>query len=217
MSAVSIQRSAALSCIIHLTLLCVVLVAMRHSRNFLMPAPYIVSLVSPEAFARTALKKPVSTAPAESPPEQAGAPVQTRSVEVEDRYLSDKIAAIEAKKRIERIVQLRGVVSLKGGKPEARPAPSLSAERPLPGIPGSYTDRITQEIRDHWTYPDTGDRSIEAIVSIRILKNGSLQIMGIEKSSGYPLFDRSALRAITKASPVTPPPDEMDIGVRFYL
>jgi len=38
----------------------------------------------------------------------------------------------------------------------------------------------------------------------------------IEKPSGNVLFDRSALRAIAKASPVTPPPYEMEIGVRFY-
>jgi TonB family protein len=54
------------------------------------------------------------------------------------------------------------------------------------------------------------------VVSIRILKNGTLQVLNIERSSGIPLFDRSALRAITKASPVTPPPQEMEIGVRFY-
>lgn len=215
MSVVSLQRSAALSFIIHLTLIVTALVAMRQSKNFFLPSPYIVNLVSPETFSRMAPRQAASLGQAGAPAEKAGSQVHTGSIQ--EQYLSDRIAAIEAKKRIERIVQLRGIVSVKGGKPEVKPAPSLSAERPLPGIPGSYTDRITQEIRQHWAYPDTGDRSIEAIVSIRILKNGSLQIMGIEKSSGYPLFDRSALRAITKASPVTPPPDEMDIGVRFYL
>ena len=39
----------------------------------------------------------------------------------------------------------------------------------------------------------------------------------IEKSSGNLLFDRSATKAISKASPLSPPPVEMEIGVRFYL
>jgi len=38
----------------------------------------------------------------------------------------------------------------------------------------------------------------------------------VEKSSGDLFFDRSALKAVTKASPVSPPPYEMEIGIRFF-
>jgi colicin import membrane protein len=48
------------------------------------------------------------------------------------------------------------------------------------------------------------------------MRDGTIKVQGIEKSSGNALFDRSAQRAIAKATPVTPPPYEMEIGIRFY-
>jgi len=65
-------------------------------------------------------------------------------------------------------------------------------------------------------YPDIGKKDIEAIVSVRILKDGTAIPQKMEKSSGNALFDRSAWRAVAKASPLPPPPQEMEIGVRFY-
>jgi TonB family protein len=47
-------------------------------------------------------------------------------------------------------------------------------------------------------------------------KDGTLSGVKIEKASGDRFFDRSALNAVTKASPVSPPPYEMEIGIRFY-
>jgi TonB family protein len=61
-----------------------------------------------------------------------------------------------------------------------------------------------------------GRKEIEAIVSVKILKDGTARVQRIEKSSGNALFDRSALKALAKASPLPPPPYEMEIGVRFY-
>ena len=52
--------------------------------------------------------------------------------------------------------------------------------------------------------------------AIKILKDGTTIVQNIEKSSGNSLFDRSALKALAKASPLPPPPYEMEIGVRFY-
>ena len=51
---------------------------------------------------------------------------------------------------------------------------------------------------------------------MKIAKDGTLSVQGVEKKSGNTLFDRSALRAIAKASPVAPPPYEMEIGMRFF-
>ena len=79
-----------------------------------------------------------------------------------------------------------------------------------------YYARITKEIWQQWIFPETGDKNLEAIISIRIMRDGTVQVSRVEKSSGNSLFDKSALRAISKASPVTPPPHEMEIGVRFY-
>ena len=81
-----------------------------------------------------------------------------------------------------------------------------------------YYSKVVDEIRQQWVWAsrDSGRRNIEAIVSIKILKDGTAVVQKVEKSSGNTLFDKSALRALAKASPLTPPPYEIEIGVRFY-
>ena len=133
-----------------------------------------------------------------------------------EQYFSDVIAAIEAKKKIERIAKLREVITLRGsGEGKAQASQGSPAKREG-SVMDAYYAQITREIWQHWVFPDTGVKNIETVVSMRIFKDGSVQVQGIEKSSGNPLFDRSALKAVVKASPLTPPPHEMEIGVRFY-
>jgi len=74
---------------------------------------------------------------------------------------------------------------------------------------------VISKIRQHWIFPEAGNKDLLAIISIRIAKDGRIIVDKIEKSSGNPLFDRSALRAINSASPLPPPPEEIEIGVRF--
>ena len=81
----------------------------------------------------------------------------------------------------------------------------------------SYYALITEEIWSEWIPPDYTATGLEAIISIKINSDGKVVSREIEKSSGNTFFDRSASKAISKASPLPPPPVEMEIGVRFYL
>jgi TonB family protein len=81
----------------------------------------------------------------------------------------------------------------------------------------SYYALITEEIWNQWVYPDFDSKELEIVISIRIDKKGRIVSQEIEKSSGNKLFDRSAAKALSKASPLPPPPIEIEIGVRFYL
>jgi len=219
MNPVSLQRTAVISCLVHITLFSLMIIAARHANHFVIPSPYIVQIVGPEAVKKSPGKSAVvSETPKQSRNERTEAP--KTSTKVEEERLSEAIAELEAKKKLERIVKLRNnIVSLK----------ARDSERRIGAVPGTgdqgkvspsedYAARIGEEIRQHWIWPETSDKNIEAIISIRILKNGSLQILGIEKSSGIHLFDRSTLRAITKTSSVEPPPHgrDMEIGLRFY-
>jgi TonB family protein len=93
-----------------------------------------------------------------------------------------------------------------------------------PGIPGkgsetapdSYYSLITSKIWGQWVYPDLSSTGLETVVSIKIDKEGRIVSQDIEKSSGNRLFDRNAAKALLNASPLPPPPFEMEIGVRFY-
>ncbi len=123
------------------------------------------------------------------------------------------------KKNVERIVKLRQVISVKSSGQQAAAVTPQKGGSPG-GAKGtlfdSYYGKITDEIREEWAYPDYMKKDLEAVVSVLIEKDGTLTGVKIEKSSGDRFFDRSALKAVTKASPVSPPPYEMEIGIRFY-
>lgn len=96
---------------------------------------------------------------------------------------------------------------LSGGAPGAQT--SMDAD--------SYYALVTRKIWGEWIYPDLDASGLEVIISIKIGKDGRVISQEIEKSSGNTLFDRSAAKAVSKASPLPPPVAEMEIGVRFYL
>ncbi|MBI4654833.1 MAG: cell envelope integrity protein TolA [Nitrospirae bacterium] len=79
-----------------------------------------------------------------------------------------------------------------------------------------YEDIIRQKIWGYWVHPNHNISGLETIISVIIRKNGEIKVREVEKSSGDLLFDRSAIKAISKANPLPPPPDgEMEIGLRF--
>lgn len=215
----SLQKTTALSLLLHISVLLIALLLLRQSNQFIMPSPYIVSLVSPEVLRGNESRKSLErsetsrdTSVMEETPEK-----DIKSVRKEEKMVEDKISAIEAKKRVERIVRLRSMISLKAGDNKRRDG---SETNPINTGKGTlfddYYTKIRREIWQQWVFPDTGQKDLETIISIRIMKDGTVFVLKIEKSSGNPFFDRSAIRALTKASPLSPPPYEMEIGVRFY-
>lgn len=185
------------------------------------PTPYIVTLVSEPAIKipEPALAAQINTDPAPSalstkpkevmPPAKAASPKEKPPT---DR-LQERIAELEAKKRLENLVRLRNIIDVHK-KPTAstgsKPHPTGSATSQA-----EYLDLVQGKIRQNWVYPETLDRDLEAVISIRIAKDGTATVLGIEKSSGNRLFDRSVLIAISKASPLPKPDKEIEIGVRF--
>ena len=224
----SIQKTTAASLLLHLALLALTVVLINYSRNVVLPSPYTVSLVNPERSGRSGPPVSRSRAPesriAESPAAEKEAPVKESkmidaSSKNEQKRLDEKMSELLAKKKVERLVKLRSVISVQssGTKSPVGPADSRGAAGASKGsLFDSYYGKITDEIRGEWVYPDMGKKNLEAIVSVVISKDGTITVQGVEKSSGDLLFDRSALKAVTKASPVSPPPYEMEIGIRFY-
>ena len=144
--------------------------------------------------------------------------------------VENKIAAIATKRKIEEIekkFKRRSVISLntrgdnKTVKPVVSKPGNISAQSDSPVTQGRIVDdyyaKIIKEIWHQWRWnPAQGRKDIEAIVSMKILKDGTVLVQKIEKSSGNTHFDRSALRALALASPLSPPPYEIELGVRFY-
>lgn len=220
----SIQKTVALSAMLHLTVLVLSMVLIKYSKNIDMPLPYTVSLVSTEN-ARSSGPPVASNAASETRAAAEDKPVKDSKVmpdadkRVEQKRLDDRISELASKKKIEQIVKLRSVISVKAGgtKSTTKPLKEAGATGGSKGaLFDSYYSKITEEIRQEWVYPDMGKKQLEAVVSVLIRRDGTITVQGIEKSSGDLLFDRSVLKAVTKASPVSAPPYEMEIGIRFY-
>lgn len=209
-----LQKTTFISFIIHLLLILLATTALKQSNYVHVPSPYIVNLVTPDALKETKKWSKVDTIRKTEKISQS-TNNQKEKISNSREIIEDKIAAIAAKKKIERIVKLRSIISLKASNADSQTS-SQNLSQEDGSLFSDYYSKISREIWEHWVYPDIGQKDIEAIISIKILKDGSAIVQGIEKSSGNALFDKSAIRALAKASPLSPPPYEMEIGVRFY-
>ncbi|MEW6419098.1 MAG: energy transducer TonB [Nitrospirota bacterium] len=212
----SFQKTTALSFVLHLTVFLIAFLILKQPNHIISLPPYTVSLVSPDVL--TSINEaPDTSKESVTLPDISRKDIKKEITKKEKGMVEEKISAIATKKKIERIVRLRSIISLKAGGNKRSGNPQTTSTYTGKGILfDNYYSKITREIWQQWVFPDTGQKDIEAIISIRILKDGTITAQRIEKSSGNPLFDRSAIKAIAKASPLSPPPYEMEIGVRFF-
>jgi TonB family protein len=68
-----------------------------------------------------------------------------------------------------------------------------------------YLDQLLSAIDSKWVRPPLGD-GVQATISFRIGRDGSLSDLQVAVSSGYNSFDLAALRAVQNASPFPPLP-----------
>jgi len=104
---------------------------------------------------------------------------------------------------------------------------SAAEETPVraAGVPGvvksidteSYSALVFERIHSEWIYPDIDISALETIISFKITREGKVVSQKLIKSSGNTIFDRSAMKAVLKASPLPPPPVEQEVEVRFHL
>lgn len=221
----SLQAATALSVALHVTFILFAALIIRHSRNVVMPSPYEVSLVGPMSSSEgggtedlsgqgNVVEEPVATEI-----EKARQPEKTaRDSGADAKRLEEQLSALKAKKKMRDMVELRrkvAAISGSQGKSSPKSAIMSTGTGPSQGA-ATYTDKIVGEIKAGWFYPDWAEKDLLMTIYVKIQKDGTLQVLEVEKKSGNHLFDRSVQQAIIKASPVTPPPYEMEIGMRFY-
>ncbi|NCO68182.1 MAG: hypothetical protein COY75_04920 [Nitrospirae bacterium CG_4_10_14_0_8_um_filter_41_23] len=215
----SLQKTTALSLAFHLTAFLIAFLFLKQSNHIIISPTYTVSLISPDILTGIDKEKNID-APDMSKESVTQADIPKKNIKEISKgkeMVEEKISAIAAKKRVEKIVRLRSIISLKASGNNRR----INSQ--ITGTPmgkatmfDDYYSKIIREIWQQWVFPDTGQKDLEAIISIRIKRDGAITAQRIEKSSGNTLFDRSAIKAIAKANPLSPPPYEMEIGVRFY-
>jgi colicin import membrane protein len=86
-----------------------------------------------------------------------------------------------------------------------------------------YYSVIWSQIREQWALPEgiLPQDDYEAIIAVKILRNGEVAEFDFEKRSGNKYFDESTVKAIKKASPFPPLPEwlqgsSLEIGIRFH-
>ncbi len=85
-----------------------------------------------------------------------------------------------------------------------------------------YYSEVWKAIQNQWALPVEllNKKNLEAIVIIKVRRDGEIVNMRFEKKSGNPVFDESVWKAIKKANPLPPfpkiysPPYE-EFGIRF--
>jgi colicin import membrane protein len=85
-----------------------------------------------------------------------------------------------------------------------------------------YLSAVYQKIHDNWVLPDlqNWDNALEAILVIKIRKDGNITDSFFEKKSENIYFNQFVLKAIKESSPLPPFPDKLnkkslEIGLRF--
>lgn len=118
-------------------------------------------------------------------------------------------------------------------KKSASPAPQPSpAPNPQAAAGGgaensarlnAYYALVWSRIKSQWALPRGIMQSdnLEAVIDVKIQRDGTVARLGIEKSSGNRYFDQSALKAVRKASPFPPLPAiiqeaNAEFGIRFH-
>jgi colicin import membrane protein len=91
---------------------------------------------------------------------------------------------------------------------------NTAGSRPSSDI-DAYSALVRQQILEEWIHIKV-DSNLEAIISFHVDRSGIVSSIKTVKSSGNSLFDRSAVKAIKKASPLPPPAVEDEIEIKFH-
>jgi outer membrane biosynthesis protein TonB len=220
----SLQKTAALSSALHVTVFLISVLLLKQPNHIALPSPYTVNLVGHDIGPRESEKRREPSDQDSVAPVEKSIPKNKKISKIDEKRIDEMIDAIKAKKKIETIGKLRKEISI--GRSERSGAKTLKQNNSIKSsasskeISGSssYEARIKDEIERQWFWPDVRKKDLEAIIIIKIKKDGMILLQDIEweKKSDSRLFNNSALQAIAKASPVAPPPGgEMTIGLKF--
>lgn len=86
----------------------------------------------------------------------------------------------------------------------------------------SYYNRLWDHVNSHWAIPPSLEgKGYTVIVSVVLDRGGQIRKATVEEPSASVAFDQSALRALERAAPLPPFPDQikedvLEVGFRFH-
>lgn len=135
--------------------------------------------------------KPKPKTPAKKPePTKTEKPKETEAKPAEGGVYESKVHSGAAGK------PGGSLLGLPGGTPGGRPA--------------TYPDRVANKVYYMWKNPAKLPEPVTCSVVFRITADGKASQIALDRSSGMPAFDNSAVRAVYEAAPYPPFPRSMD-------
>jgi TonB family protein len=180
-------------------------------------------------------KETVTKKPTPKPPKKVTKkPVEVKKPKPKKRIVVKKRPVkkdIISEKRVQRrmesaIEKLREKVETEE-KPEATEEVAHIAPKPSRAVIDmklkTYYHSIWRRIQEEWILSPSLLEEIEdpeTVIVIKIRRDGSIVDSWFEEKSGSPIYDESAMRAIKKANPLPPFPEELEedileVGIRF--
>ena len=155
---------------------------------------------------KTAVKKSQTSKPeqAKKPPPLSSSPKEPEEqrLSAEDRE-QQIVAALE---KVRQRVQADRRQTDSTPHPASAPVGSGGGDT-LRGLPFIlYTQEVKQRVKQSWIVAEHKS-GLTAVVRFGILANGEIVGVELAERSGDIVFDESALRAVRKASPLSPPPE----------
>lgn len=90
-------------------------------------------------------------------------------------------------------------------------------------VMNAYYGAIWSRIKAKWAFPGgiLPKNDLVAVVHVRIMRNGAVEDISLEKRSANAFFNESAVKAVKKAAPFPPFPvglgeSSMEVGIRFH-
>ncbi len=193
------------------------------------PKPVVKAKPAPRPKPAPKAKEAIATKPVKKlkrikPKKRAATPPDTGKIL--DRRLKRLEAKVKQEERVESAIsRLQRKVAARGNQRAGAFASRGAAARAsqLSMRFQVYYTELWERIRRHWVLPEVlvkNPRGLVAVVVMRIRRDGSLEKVWLEQSSGNPRFDASALRAARQAAPYPPLPSGLrqsvhEVGVRF--
>lgn len=147
------------------------------------------------------------------------------------KHLQEAIEEIRKKAALDKIQERVARREKVEEKPTFTPSVPVTKTSSLPTLPPSriesklneYYSMIWAKIKEAWTIPENLIKEtidLETIIVIIIERDGKIQKWWFEKKSGNAIYDQAVVRAIKKAEPLPPIPNELsentlEIGIRF--
>lgn len=126
----------------------------------------------------------------------------------QEQLAQQKRAAALAHQKREQLRQQHAVQSLQeqlAAEEQARQAAAQAARAAT--VVEQYTALIQQRVNQNWSRPFGSAKGLKCRMKVRLTPSGEVLDAAVVRSSGNPVFDRSAVNAVYKAAPLPLPSD----------